>query len=392
MKKIISIIIILVISTAIYAQDGYETILNQIETNSSTLNAFRKQIETNKLGNKTGIYLPNPEVEFNYLWGSPSSINNRTEFAIKQSFDFPTVYYYKSEISNLQNNNFELEFKAERVNILLRAKKICIELAYYNALAKDLEIRLKNAELIAQLYQKKFEKGDANAIEVNKTKIYLISIQNDLKKIDSEREILSAELRQINGNKEIRNNHIIFAKPILPDNFESWYSLVESQSVVLQYLKQQIEINERQVKLSKALTLPKFSLGYISERGEGNTLQGVSFGFTLPLWENKNIVKKAKSQVLTSFAQLTDSKQQFYNKLRGLYNKAYKLQNSMDEYKNALISFNNDKLLKRALDAGEMSLLDYLIEIDYYYEAKLKALETERDFELTISDLTAVLL
>lgn len=392
MKKIISIGIILLISTSIYAQGGYESVLNQIETNSSTLNAFRKQIEANKLENKTGIYLSNPEVEFNYLWGSPSTINNRTDFSIKQSFDFPTVYSYKSKISNLQNSNLDLEFKAERINLLLKAKKICIELAYNNALSNEIEMKLKNAEMISQAYQRKFEKGDANAIEVNKTKIYLISIQNDLKKIDSEREILSAELVQMNGGNEINYSQIIFSNPKLPDNFESWYSQAELKSVVLQYLKQQVEINEKKVKLNKALTLPKFSLGYMSEIVVGNTFQGISVGFTIPLWENKNIVRQAKSQVLASTAYLFDSKQQYYNRLRGLFYKAQKLQTSTTEYKNAFISFNNDKLLKRALDAGELSLLNYLIEIDYYYDAKSKALEAERDFELAYSELTAVLL
>ncbi|MBK6964392.1 MAG: hypothetical protein IPH20_10765 [Bacteroidales bacterium] len=45
--------------------------MSNIERNNTTLSALRKSVEAEKLGNRTGIYLQNPEAGFNYLWGVP---------------------------------------------------------------------------------------------------------------------------------------------------------------------------------------------------------------------------------------------------------------------------------------------------------------------------------
>jgi hypothetical protein len=46
-------------------------------------------------------------------------------------------------------------------------------------------------------------------------------------------------------------------------------------------------------------------------------------------------------------------------------------------------------LLRKALDAGEISLLDYLLEVGFYYDAFYKMLEIERDYALAVAELTA---
>ena len=147
MKHIIIVIIISIfLALPLYSQNEIENVLKKIETNSTRLAALRQQMEAQKLGNRTGIFPANPEVEFNYLWGNPSAMGNRTDFLVKQSFDFPTAYAYRGKISDLQNTNAEFAYKSERLNLLLAAKQICIELIYKNALLKEYAVRLQNAE------------------------------------------------------------------------------------------------------------------------------------------------------------------------------------------------------------------------------------------------------
>ena len=59
-KLIISILIVSAILTA-QAQSGYETVLQQIEANNTTLAALRQQTEAQKLGNRTGLAPANPK-------------------------------------------------------------------------------------------------------------------------------------------------------------------------------------------------------------------------------------------------------------------------------------------------------------------------------------------
>ena len=73
MKKYIILIAVLALTGPVAAQQPIDAVLQQIERNNTTLEALRKQTEADKLQNKTGITLPDPEVSFDYLWGDPSA-------------------------------------------------------------------------------------------------------------------------------------------------------------------------------------------------------------------------------------------------------------------------------------------------------------------------------
>ena len=113
-------------------------------------------------------------------------------------------------------------------------------------------------------------------------------------------------------------------------------------------------------------------------------------GISIPLWENKNNVKQARAGVLSSEAALEDNKILFFNRLQSLFKQSVSLQETAQQYRTALTSYSNEPLLRKALDAGEISLLDYLLEVAYYYDAFNNMLETERDYALAVAELTAV--
>lgn len=390
MKKIVISLLFVSVLFSAKAQNGYETVLQTIEANSSTLTALREQMEAQKLGNRTGIYLANPEVEFHYLWGNPNVIGNRTDFTVKQSFDFPTAYSHRGKIADLQNANAEMQYKAERINLLLAAKKVCVDLVYYNTLAKEYAARLQNAERIAATYQSRMAKGDANVLENNKAQLNLTTVQNEMARIRTEQATLLSQLKGLNGGKDIAFTDDVYPANVLPANFEDWYASAEPKSPVLQYVSGQIEISKRQIKLNQAMGLPKFSAGYMREAVTGERFQGVMVGVSIPLWENKNRVKQARAQVTADESVLADTKVQFYNRLQSLHLKASGLQQNALKYRQSITANGNEPLLKRALDAGEISLLTYLMEVEYYYDAINKVLEAERDYNLSLAELSAV--
>jgi outer membrane protein TolC len=390
MRKLIVSILFLLTGIISIAQSGFETVLKQIEENNITLTALREQIKTQKLSNRTGIYPGNPEVEFHYLWGSPAMTGNRTDISVIQSFDFPAVYAHRAKIAGLQNTNAELSYKSERMYLLLSAKQICIELTYYNALAKEYDLRLQNAERIASAYKTRLEKGETNIVESNKAQLNLSTIETEVLRIDAEQTALFAALKQLNGGKDIVFDNTVYPFNALPDDFDKWYTEIETKDPALLYISKQAEIDRQQVKLNRALGLPKFSAGYMSEKMTGEHFQGVVVSMSIPLWENRNNVKQAKAQVKATEFVLEDKKMQLYSRVKSLYLKASVLQQNAQKVRQSLTLYGNEHFLKKALDAGEITLLTYLQEIEYYYEAVNKALEAERNFELTVAELLAV--
>ncbi|RPH33747.1 MAG: transporter [Bacteroidales bacterium] len=377
----------LLLGSNLFSQNTIDKILTAIEKNNTTLLALQKQVEAQKLGNKTGIFPNNPEFEFNYLVGNPSGIGNRTDISLKQSFDFPTVYAYKSQIANARNGQAEYEFQKERKSILLNARWVCIDLVYTNSLKVELEKRLANAQSIANAYKTKLNEGETNILEFNKSQLYFLDTKKEVEKNDIERNSLLSELASFNGGIAIEFNDNLMQTAVIPNDFEQWYLQVEQNNPFLGWLKQEIEISLKQTKLSKAMSLPKFSLGYMSERVVGQNFQGVSAGISIPLWENKNTVKQAKAQTLALQSIEADNKIKFYNQLKMQHAKAIALQKSAIDYRSSIELYNNAELLKKALDKGEIALIDYILELSVYYNSLTKVLEIEKELNKTIAEL-----
>jgi|SRR5690554_313924 len=390
MRTIIISILAILASTSLFAQNNMSSVLSSIEENNTTLKALRESAEADKLENRTGLTLSNPEVGFNYLWGNPGNIGNRTDFSVTQTFDIPTITGMKSRVANEKNNLIEWQYKADRMNILLEAKQYCIELIYYNALKKELDLRLQHAETIAEGYKQRMDRGDANILEYNKVRLNLSTIQGEMSKIDVERNALIEQLKRLNGGNEVRLDDYQFGNVELPLNFGDWYVQAEQNNPVLAYVKQEIEVSKRQVSLSKAMGLPTFSAGYMSEKVVGQRYQGISVGVSIPLWENKNRVRQAKAAVRAAESREADSKQQFYGQLQILYSRTFGLKATAESYRKSMETANSTDLLKKALDAGEISLLEYILEIGLYYDTVNQALEAERDYQKAYAELSAV--
>lgn len=387
MKKIFINILLAAIAFPAMAQSGFETVLQTIEANNTTLQALKQQAEAQKLGNKTGIYLPNPEVEVNYLWGSPADMGNRTDVNVSQSFDFPTAYRYKSLIAKGRNTQADLEYAQQRKALLLQASMVCCDLVYRNALHEELQKRLQHAQQTAAAYQTKFERGDANILERNKANLNLLNAQKAFETNETERAARQAELVRMNGGKPLSFDEKTYAPYLIPENFEQWYATAKQNNPELQFMEQDVELSKQQEKLSRAMSLPKLSAGYMSERIAGTTLQGISVGVSIPLWENKNTVKHAKAQTTALQSVASDALLQFNNTLKIQYDKAVRLQKTASNYRTTLQSANNEELLKKALEQGQLSLIEYLMELSVYYAAVDNALEAERDCQYAIAEL-----
>lgn len=388
MRKLIGLIIsFYLFSSNVYSQSSVENILSEIKKNSTTLQALRKNADAEKIGNKTGIYLQNPEIEFNYLWGNPSAIGNRSDVRVTQTFDFPSAYKYKNRISENKNEQAELEYQKQKKELLLQTRLICNQLVFQNALKAELQERYNQAESISSAYKSKFDLGETNILEYNKAGLNLLNVEKELESVEIERNYLLSELKRFNGGIPIDFPDDSFQTVQIPIDFEQWYLEAEQNNPVLSWLKQEIEISENREKLNRAMSLPKLQTGYMSEKTVAEHFQGVTVGLSIPLWENKNIVKYAAAQTLALQSMAADNKLRFYNQLKTLHAKAVDIQKNASDYRSKLQTFNNSELLEKALDGGEINLIDYMLELSIYFESKTKVLEMEKELNNTLAEL-----
>lgn len=369
------------------AQD-FGGILAQIEENNSTLRVLRSEAGADKMEARTGLTPSDPEVELGYLWETVDPEGGtRVDFSVSQSFDFPSVYYWRKRISRGECAAADYAYAIGRKRILLEAKQICIDLVYRNALKIELDKCLLNAKTIADSWQSKFDTGGAGALELNKAKMALLSASRTAKNNEIERQALLADLQRLNGGHAVEFSFSEFAVPFIPDDFEQWYNDAASRSSEILAVENDLRNAESGVKLAASEWFPKFSIGYMSESVSGSSFQGITGGISIPLWENSGKVRAAKARREAAEEKVKDDYLQFHLTLKGKYAKALSLISLREEYRNTLSGLNPGDMLYEALSSGEISVEEYTMEMEVWYDALQDALECERDCHSLIAEI-----
>lgn len=387
MKRVYILFWLSLSALIVQAQPGINRVLESIEANNKTLLAGKQMTEAQKLEASTGKYLANPTVELNQLWADRSVGGNSNELAVIQAFDFPTVYSNKNKLAKLKSATYDHRYAADRQQILLTAKQICLEIVYLRKQKKILDSRLKNAGRLAALYRRRLESGDANQMEINKIHLEKINAQNASRLNEAALRAQLEKLRNLNGGIAIDFTDDTYGVlPVLPE-----YSQLENEYLAtdpsLKSLEGETEAANREVKLSRAQSLPKFDLGYRRNGGSEAKMNGFRIGMSIPLWENKNTVKTAKAQAEYAAANMDDNTQALKSSLRELYIQAQALQNSSADYAQALASQQSEELLNKALEAGQISMIDYFVEITLLYDSVQNYLDVEKEYYLLVAQL-----
>ena len=388
MKHLISLTIVLIVMChALYAQPGIDSIVRAVEQNNTTLLSLRKNAEAELLAFRTGIFLQNPEISYNHLWGSPAITGNRNDLSITQSFDFPTTYAYRNQIADLSGEKVATAYEKEKMAILLEARQKCIDLVYANALKVMYTKRLENARRIAKSFEARFQSGEINVLDYHKAQLNLLNMQQEAEKNERERGLLLASLTGMNGGKSVLLTDSVFVSQAVDTAFESFIANAQNNNPSLRLLAWDMAVSQKQEKLVSALSLPKFQAGYMSESVVGQQFQGLTVGMTLPLWENKNTLKHQRARTAAIRGSAADEQLRFYNELKALHSKAIKLQASIVDYKKNLALADNTVLLNKALEAGEISLVSYLFEQSFFIESQVRVLDSEKELQQVIAVL-----
>lgn len=386
-KSILTLLFILSINT-VFAQYAYQDILNTIETNSTVLAAHRKQMEASMAENNAHALVENPEIEAGYIFGYGGE-SDKIELGVSQEFDFPTVYANQSKIRKMSSDIIGTQYDIDRIAVLSEAQAICTELIFCKMKLVLYKQNYDNAVKIADAYQKMMEVGETNILDYNKSKINLANAKNnyDLEMIHYNN--LMASLKTMNGGKDIDFQYEDYDVVVLPEDFDEWYASVEQKNPVFEQMRQQLAIDQQKVKLSKAEWFPKFSIGYGAEiaRGGEEGEHGPSIGLVLPLWHNKGSVKSAKMHAEATETLLTNEKAVTYNYLSSLFAKAKALQENVSSLASSLEQFDGQALLLKAFESGEINLVDYLNEVEYYQNAMIELYSAEYEMNSTMIEL-----
>jgi cobalt-zinc-cadmium efflux system outer membrane protein len=387
MKNKFILLLALAFSALADAQSSLGTVLASVEKNNRSLAADRQFWEAKKLEYKTGLTLPNPTVQGQYLFGSPAAAGDQTDFFAVQPFDFPTTYKKRRELAAAQGAVSTSQIAARRQEVLLEAKLLCLETVYRNKLVAQHERRRAGLEELRSDFQTKLDRGDGNILDVNKVRLQLLEITQLQAENAVELQKLQTQLTGLNGGEALVFTDTVY--PPLPEfaAFEQLEREIEASDPLRQSLEQEKRIAEKQSDLAQAWRLPKFEAGYHYQGILGQRFNGVHAGITLPIWEQKHRKEAQQAQVLFADLQIQTHRNEHFFEIKEGYERQAALRKSLDEYRKAIASVSNTALLDKALRLGEITTIEYFLEMSFYQNAVLHFLKTEQDYQVAVAGL-----
>lgn len=371
----------------VFAQNRVDSVVKQVERNNKSIQTNKKYWQAKQSEFKTGLTPYDPQVEYDYFFGSPVGAGNQKDFTITQRLDFPTVYKRKKELSGQQIAQTTLQQQVYRQDILLEAKLLFLEIVYLNKKGEELNRRLLNTQKLVTDYQKKLDKGDVIILDVNKAKLQLLNIQNEVKLNENEKQVLLTKISELNGGTVIAINDTIYPfVPAIPE-FEILDSTIEANDPIIKVYQQEKIILQQQIAVQKAMNLPKIETGYHSQGILGQSYKGFHAGITIPLWENKNKLNAAKSNL-----EYAVSNTETHRLGHRFENKQYYEQldirlKILKEYKELLSTLNNTILLNKALTLGQITVIQYFYDESFYFIAYDKYLQAEWEYQQAVARL-----
>lgn len=390
-NKLLIVCLTVAMSVPGFAQENAGTVLSQIEKNNTALQALRKRTEADQYGYKAERALDAPEVGFDYLWSSPADVGTRKDISVTQSIDVAALAGARGKLADSRTELSAIQYNIERQKILLEAKQLYIRIVYCNAVNAELSSRIARSEQIEAAYRDMQARGETDMIEVNKAHLAYLSQKNALSRNMVERESLLSELQGLNGGEPVEvNASVISTDEVLPADFGAWYAEASQQIPELAYMKKNVDVNAAEARTAKMANYPSLTAGYMAELVKGSNFRGLTLGLSIPIWSVRSKVRQANASCEAAKLEERDAVTKTYNSFKALYDRAKGLQEISAELSSSLaVSTEAMALKEHKLKAGDISLIDNIMELSLYYSLADEVLATSCDYALALAELYA---
>ncbi|AWV98497.1 TolC family protein [Arcticibacterium luteifluviistationis] len=364
-----------------------EKLLEEIEQNNTELKGYQSYINSQQLENKSINNLPDPQFSGFYLPFGKKTTGDYTEFQISQSFEYPTVYAARDKWNLSKTEQLESAFAKRRQELLLKAKNILIELAFFQKQrAIESERRTQSKRVFDQI-QELFDSEQVGILDLNKAKIAWMQEQFIVEQIDSDIQIEMSKLKTLNGGNPIESISSQITLPTEIGTIENLWNDKLTSDPRFEELKANETASLLKIKLEKSKTLPNMAFGLNYQGVRGSNYSGFYGGISIPLWNSKYKVEAAEAnhnyqqsntQIITS--SLHAEFQENYIRYEVMLEK-------YNEYKTVMGDLNSESLLFEAYKLGEYSFMEYYLELQFYRNASDKMLQMEKELHIQQAQL-----
>lgn len=367
---------------------NFDTLLNKVVSNNTELMSSVAATHSELLSLKSENNLPDPEVELEYQWGR-HEVGDKFDVNVTQGFDWPGAYAARGKANKIASEAMSYLNRSNYIDKRLEIKQTLIDIVNVKKNMAVVKGRLALMDTMIEKYTTGVNNGELTILDLRKLKIEKIRLNESMAALESEFALLKSTLEVQNGGKNC--DDIIASIDNYPDDVilpaEEYEKIIEENDPSVKYSSLMMQSQAQRVKAERLTRLPGFTLGYHHSWEDGDVFNGMIVGVTLPFFSTHNKVRAAKalSRSLEYDEMTVAIKKRATAKADR--EKALALYKQMSAYEAVLKNDNSVDLLGKSLDGGQISLLDYLGEMDYYMQAERDYLAAQYQYHQTLANL-----
>lgn len=345
---------------------GEADLLQAVERHSPGLQSAAATARSNQIEARTGNTLPNPELEYIHFWGSSGAVGE-DEFTATQGFDFPTAYVQRTRAARAREDAAQASYRQVRMETLLQARLAVQEILYLQKRIEVDSLRLADVEFARQIARVRAQAGDITSIEENRIEFQSLSARNNLTRTRMALETALTSLSSLSGlslgaDVQIEPMPLPALAP-LAQVLEQAYAADPALSAA----RASGQAAQADRRLAVSLALPKFSAGYKYSSSDGAKFHGVIAGMSIPLFESRNTVRLARARQAEVEATTLALETNLTADLTAKYSQACRLEAMSRTYQSGGEGAEKSALLRKALQEGSLTILEYFTELDPVY-------------------------
>lgn len=382
---IVSAAILALMSHYSGAQD-IGSVLESVERNNVQLQSLRSANEAAKLETKMQNNLGDPSIEYSPFWTKGTDGISSSELVVSYGFDFPTQYVSRSRSGKLQRSALDGQYLVERRNVMLQAKKLCLDLVFLSRKQGLLSDRLRNADELLTLFEKRFGEGDASAIELNKIRMEKMDVAAALAQVETDLQSARASLQSMNGGQPVQFTVMEYPLVLPVTDFEAFRDTLMAAELELKASEAAVRATGQEIRVNRQNWLPQLQVGYRRNTALSEASNGFIVGASFPLFSNRYKSRIANARHTASQYQLNQVQIETESRIRTEYDEMLRLQESLKIYDVSLME-ETLGMLRKAVEAGQLSVIEYYTEADSVYSKLLSLSEMENTYQKLIADI-----
>lgn len=380
MKKFVFAIVFASAALCAGAQSAFSDIISSALGNDKEIKARQAAGEASVTFND----VDGPQIDYEHQWPDRGDLEEKWVLSITQDFDWPGLYRARSKVGALERENASLVLLAIKADRALGVKQLIIDIINSHRRHELYRAVSRNLARVDSLTRRAFDLGNATSLDIWKMKLAVLENEYNIATAESDIRALEGALAAtgaqfINGEAEFWHDYPLQAM-INPAE-------ADPGSITESLMRNSAALGAARAKAVRLEAVPSFSAGYLHAYEENTHFNGLRVGLRLPSFSQK---KKNKVAALEAEAAAFGASYEFDKQraeFQALYEEASTLSRALASYRELTGDESYLRLLDKAYKAGQLSVIDYLNEINLFISARIGFLDLEYRYNLTLARL-----